>query len=52
MGFYVVPVSSEGLCNFRHTVGGKRTSERIQMCTDRVNDNEFLYVNSFYAVLK
>lgn len=50
MGFYVVPVSSEGFNNFRYTylrTGGK---EQIRDNTDvfrQINDNEFIYVNSF-----
>lgn len=51
MGFYVVPVSSEGFNNFRYTY--LRTGGREQMHgknTDvyrQINNNEFLYVNSF-----
>lgn len=51
MGFYVVPKASEGFNNFRYTY--LRTGGKEQMLGDntdiyrQINDNEFLYVNSF-----
>mgnify|MGYP003640463025 CR=1 FL=1 len=51
MGFYVVPVSSEGFNNFRYTylkTGGKEQMRGKNTDVYRqINDNEFLYVNSF-----
>jgi lipopolysaccharide export system permease protein len=51
MGFYVVPVSSEGFNNFRYTylkTGGKELIRGKSTDVYRqINDNEFLYVNSF-----
>jgi lipopolysaccharide export system permease protein len=54
MGFYVVPASSEGFNNFRYTF--LRSGGMEQMRGDntdvyrQINDNEFLYVNSFNPV--
>ncbi len=51
MGFYVVPKASEGFNNFRYTY--LRTGGKEQMLGDntdvyrQINDNEFIYVNSF-----
>ncbi|MCW2121017.1 LptF/LptG family permease [Flavobacterium sp. 7A] len=51
MGFFVVPVSSEGFNNFRYTY--LRTNGQQAMRGDntdvyrQINDNEFLYVNSY-----
>jgi lipopolysaccharide export system permease protein len=51
MGFYVVPASSEGFNNFsiptQDLVG--RTAWRQYRCV-QINNNEFLYVNSFNPV--
>ncbi len=56
MGFYVVPKASEGFNNFRYTY--LRSGGREQMLGDntdvyrQINDNEFLYVNSYNASSK
>jgi lipopolysaccharide export system permease protein len=51
MGFYVAPVSSEGFNNFRYTylkTGGKEMIRGDNTDVYRqINNNEFLYVNSF-----
>jgi lipopolysaccharide export system permease protein len=51
MGFYVVPASSEGFNNFRYTyLKGNGPEAMREGNTDvyrQINDNEFLYVNSF-----
>ncbi|UQD57573.1 LptF/LptG family permease [Flavobacterium sp. K5-23] len=51
MGFYVVPVSSEGFNNFRYTylkTGGKEAMRGDNTDVYRqISENEFLYVNSF-----
>jgi len=56
MGFYVVPVSSEGFNNFRYTylkTGGKELMRGKNTDVYRqINDNEFLYVNSFNTASK
>jgi lipopolysaccharide export system permease protein len=54
MGFYVVPASSEGFNNFRYTYL-KWSQAMREGNTDvyrQINDNEFLYVNSFNSVSK
>jgi lipopolysaccharide export system permease protein len=52
MGFYVVPASSEGFNNFRYTyLKGKVDREKADVYR-QINDNEFLYVNSFNSVSK
>ena len=56
MGFFVVPVSSEGFNNFRYTY--LRTGGREAMRGDntdvyrQINENEFLYVNSYNSTSK
>ena len=51
MGFYIVPAASDGYNNFRYTYlksGGKEQMQGDN--TDvykQINDNEFIYVNSF-----
>jgi lipopolysaccharide export system permease protein len=56
MGFYVVPKASEGFNNFRYMY--LRSGGREQMVGDntdvyrQINDNEFLYVNSYNASSK
>ena len=56
MGFYVVPISSEGFNNFRYTylkTGGKEAMRGENTDVYRqISDNEFIYVNSFNAVSK
>jgi lipopolysaccharide export system permease protein len=55
MGFYVVPASSEGFNNFRYTYLKGNGPEAMRENTDvyrQINDNEFLYVNSFNSVSK
>jgi lipopolysaccharide export system permease protein len=56
MGFYVVPASSEGFNNFRYTyLKGNGPEAMREGNTDvyrQINDNEFLYVNSFNSVSK
>lgn len=51
MGFYLVPVSSEGFNNFRYTYlknGGKEAMRGQSTDVFRqVSDNDFIYVNSF-----
>jgi len=51
MGFYVVPVSSEGYNNFRYTYlksGGKELMRGDNTDVYRqISENEFIYVNSF-----
>jgi lipopolysaccharide export system permease protein len=51
MGFYIVPVSSEGFNNFRYTylrTGGKEMMRGDNTDVYRqLNDKEFLYVSSF-----
>jgi lipopolysaccharide export system permease protein len=51
MGFYIVPVSSEGFNNFRYTYlkgGGKEAMRGDNTDVYRqISDNEFIYVNSF-----
>lgn len=56
MGFYVVPKASEGFNNFRYMY--LRSGGREQMVGDntdvyrQINDNEFIYVNSYNASSK
>ncbi|AWG21973.1 hypothetical protein FFWV33_10805 [Flavobacterium faecale] len=56
MGFFVVPVSSEGFNNFRYTY--LRTNGQQAMRGDntdvyrQINDTDFLYVNSYNASSK
>lgn len=56
MGFYVVPISSEGFNNFRYTylrTGGKELMRGDNTDVYRqISDNEFIYVNSFNNVSK
>ncbi|WP_418263199.1 LptF/LptG family permease [Flavobacterium faecale] len=56
MGFFVVPVSSEGFNNFRYTYlkrGGKEQMRGLNTDVYRqINDHEFLYVNSFNSYSK
>ncbi|MDI6046360.1 LptF/LptG family permease [Flavobacterium yafengii] len=51
MGFFVVPAASEGFNNFRYTYlkgGGKEAMRGDNTDVYRqINDNEFIYVNSF-----
>jgi lipopolysaccharide export system permease protein len=47
MGFYVVPASSEGFNNFRYTYLKETMREGNTDVYRQINDNEFLYVNSF-----
>jgi len=51
MGFYVIPVSSEGYNNFRYTYLRNNGKELMRGDnTDvyrQINNNEFIYVNSF-----
>jgi lipopolysaccharide export system permease protein len=51
MGFYIVPAASEGFNNFRYTYlkgGGKEAMHGNNTNVYRqINDNEFIYVNSF-----
>lgn len=51
MGFFIVPVASEGFNNFRYTYlksGGKEAMRGDNTDVYRqVSDNEFIYVNSF-----
>jgi LPS export ABC transporter permease LptG len=51
MGFFIVPAASEGFNNFRYTYlkgGGKEAMRGDNTDVYRqINDNEFLYVNSF-----
>tara|TARA_R110002126_G_scaffold228764_1_gene373124 strand:+ start:34 stop:1122 length:1089 start_codon:yes stop_codon:yes gene_type:complete len=56
LGFSIVPAANEGFNNFRYTY--LRTGGKEQMRGDntdvyrQINDNEFLYVNSFNTVSK
>lgn len=56
MGFYVVPVSSEGFNNFRYTYLRRDGKERMRGDnTDvyrQLNDKEFLYVSNFNPTSK
>ncbi|WP_338645717.1 LptF/LptG family permease [Flavobacterium sp. KS-LB2] len=56
MGFFVVPAASEGFNNFRYTYlkgGGKEAMRGDNTDVYRqINDNEFIYVNSFNAESK
>jgi lipopolysaccharide export system permease protein len=56
MGFFIVPVSSEGFNNFRYTYlkgGGKEAMRGDNTDVYRqISDNEFIYVNSFDVVSK
>jgi lipopolysaccharide export system permease protein len=56
MGFYIVPVCSEGYNNFRYTylkTGGKEAMRGTNTDVFRqISDNEFIYVNSFNAESK
>jgi len=51
MGFYVIPISSEGYNNFRYTYlrrGGKELMQGDNNDVYRqISDNQFIYVNSF-----
>jgi lipopolysaccharide export system permease protein len=51
MGFYVIPISSEGYNNFRYTYlksGGKQLMRGDNTDVFRqINKNDFIYVNSF-----
>jgi len=51
MGFWVIPVSSEGYNNFRYTylrTGGKQLMQGDNTDVYRqINDHDFIYVNSF-----
>lgn len=56
MGFFIVPISSEGFNNFRYTylkTNGKQAMMGENTDVYRqINKNEFLYVNSFDPVSK
>lgn len=56
MGFFVVPAASEGFNNFRYTYlkgGGKEAMRGDNTDVYRqINDNEFIYVNSFNTETK
>lgn len=56
MGFYVVPISSEGFNNFRYTylkTGGKEAMRGNNTDVYReISNDQFLYVNSFNPVSK
>lgn len=50
MGFFVVPAASEGFNNFRYTYlksGGKQDMRDNSDVYRQINENEFIYVNSF-----
>ena len=56
MGFFVVPAASEGFNNFRYTylkTGGKEMMRGNNTDVYRqINDNQFIYVNSFNTETK
>ena len=56
MGFYLVPVASEGFNNFRYTylrTGGKQLMQGDNTDVYRqISDTEFIYVNSFNTETK
>jgi lipopolysaccharide export system permease protein len=53
MGFYLVPSASEGFNNFRYTYlrgGGKTEMRKTTDVFRQINDNEYIYVQSFNQV--